>query len=1089
MEKRLSMLLASLFLCVGLAMAQVTVKGTIITADEGEPLPGASVKVLGTKTGTTTNANGEFTITVPDGNTRLEITHIGMLPRVVRARNGMQIALDTDNRLLDEVMVVAFGQQTKSSFTGSATVVGADELSKKIVANVQDALVGAVPGLQIRGASGTPGSDSGKMNIRGVSGIYTNQNSSPLVIVDGSPYPASLLNIPAEDIESVTVLKDAASAALYGARGATGVILVTTKKGNAEKPQVNVEMRWGANSRAVQDYETISDPGQFMEAYYSQFYNHAFYKLGYDATKANKYANDMMIDGTTGLKYNPYTLPDGESLIGMNGKLNPNAKLGRSYTTAEGETFYILPDDFEKEAFKKGFRQEYTVNVSGGSQSGSYYASLGYLNEDGIVAKANFERLTARLKTDYRVRKWLKVTANVGYVHSTTTANPNIGNLQGFATQIAPIYPLYVRTLDANGNPIIATDQYGHKHYDYGVPATNFKGIGTRPYGNTYNPISQNMYDDVMDWGHQFNGSFIADVDLTPWLKFNSTNNVNVGLTTTSDYTNPFYGAQSANNGQIVKSQVNTMRQNYIQTLTFYKDFNLHNVNVMLGHEWYKTQSRYLDAGARGGFSPDVQEINAFSDRYDSHSYTTGYNVEGYFANALYNYDEKYFANASFRRDATSRFYKENRWGNFWSAGVGWLINKEQFFQNLDASWVDQLKLKFSIGQQGNDAIGNWRYATLYSLSKGQNTMNPSFAMLGNPDITWETTTNYNLGLEWSLWKGRLTGGIDFYNKRVNDMLFWVSIPESFGTRGVYDNVGDIRNRGVELTLSGDIIRSKHIVWNVTGNLSHNATRILSLDEAKVEMNGGFAAGDGILGGQNMLTHWYEVGKPLYNAMIPEYAGVNEQGEPLYWVDKNLENSSSKTAVPGVNHDYTTTDYNKASYYEQGSVQPKVFGGFATTLRLWDFDLSATFDYQIGGKIYDFGYAQLMNPITSSANGETYHKDILKAWSPNNTDSNIPRFQYLDDLYVAGGTRSTRFLTKASYLNFQSFAVGYTVPSKLTRKAHINKLRVYVQGENLCFWSARKGLDPRYSFVDTPSAGYGVMSPYRTIMGGVQVSF
>jgi len=1088
MEKRLTAILACLFFVMGGAFAQIQVKGTIISSDDGEPLPGASVKVVGEKTGTVTDLNGQFTITVPNADSRLELTHIGMLRRVVKARNGMQIALDTDNTMLDEVMVVAFGQQTKSSFTGSAVVVDSEELSKKIASNVQDALVGSVPGLQIRGSSGTPGSDAGKMNIRGVPGIYTNENSSPLIIVDGSPYPASLLNIATEDIESVTILKDASSAALYGARGANGVILVTTKKGSADKPQINVDMKWGANSRALQDYETINDPAQFMETYYSQFYNHGFYKLGMSPADANAYANNIMINGAQGLHYNPYTVPDGETLIGMNGKLNPNARLGRSYDFG-GETYYIYPDNFEDEAFKTGFRHEYNVNVSGGSQKGSWFASLGYLNEDGIVDKANFERLTARVKTDYRVRDWLKVSANVSYTHSNTKANPNLSDLRAWATQIAPIYPLYVRVLDANGNPVIRTDEYGHKQYDYGVPASNFPGIGARPYGYTFNPISQNMYDDYSSQGNQINGTFAADIDITSWLRFTTTNNLNFGHTSSSDYTNPYYGAQAANNGQIIKEQISTFRQNYIQTLTFYKKFGLHDVNVMAGHEWYKTQSRVLSAGARGGFSPDVQEINAFSDRYDSNSYTTAYNVEGWFANALYNYDEKYFVNASFRRDATSRFYEKNRWGNFWSGGVAWLINKENFFKKLEAKWVDQLKIKFSVGQQGDDAIGNWRYATLYSLAKGKNTMTPSFYLLGNRDITWQTTTNYNLGIEWSLFNGRLTGGFDFYNKRIDNMLFWVSVPETFGTRGVYSNVGDIRNRGIEFTISGDIIRTKDVKWNVSANLSHNTTRILSLDDAKVEMYGGFAAGDGILGGQNMLTHWYEVGKPLYNALIPEYAGVNEQGEPLYWVDKNLEDASSKTAEPGKNHDYTTTDYNKASYYEQGSILPKVFGGFSTTLELYGFDLSATFDYQIGGKIYDFGYAQLMNPITSNSTGATYHVDILNSWTPNNATSDIPRFQYLDDLYVAGGTRSTRFLTNASYLNFQNIMLGYTLPKKITQKIKINKIRVYAQAQNVCFWSARKGLDPRYNFVDTPSGGAAVMSPLRTIMGGIQVSF
>ena len=623
--------LGSLFLCVGMAIAQTQVKGTIISADDGEPLPGASVKILGEKTGTMTNLDGEFTITVPSTDTRLEITHIGMLRRVVKARNGMRIALDTDESLLDEVMVVAFGQQTKSSFTGSAAVVGADELSKKITTNVKDALVGSVPGLQIHGSSGTPGSDGGHVTIRGLASMYADVD--PLVIVDGSPYSTSLLNIPSEDIESITVLKDAASAALYGARGAAGVILVTTKKGSAAAPQVNVDMKWGANTRAIQQYETITDPNQFVETYYQQLYNYAS-SNGMTAKAANQWANNRMFSGNQGLKYNPYTVPEGQNLIGVNGKLNPNATLGRSYD-ANGETYYILPDDYVAETFGAGFRQEYTVNVSGGSDRNSYYASAGYLNEDGIVAKANYERFTARLKADYRVRDWFKMGANVGYVHSTTTSNPNLSNLMSFASLIAPIYPLYVRVLDENGNPKIRTDENGHQQYDYGVAGTNFPGL-SRPYNQTYNPISQNMYDDVYSYGNQFNGTFTADVDITKWLRFNSTNNLNYTTSATSDYTNPFYGAQAANNGQIIKSQTQGFRQNYIQTLTFYKEINKHDINFMVGHEWYKVTTRYLGAGARGGFSPDIQEINAFSDRYDSNSYTTGYNVEGFFGNLMY---------------------------------------------------------------------------------------------------------------------------------------------------------------------------------------------------------------------------------------------------------------------------------------------------------------------------------------------------------------------------------------------------------------------------------------------------------------------
>ncbi len=1089
MEKRLTAILACLFFVMGGAFAQIQVKGTIISSDDGEPLPGASVKVVGEKTGTVTDLNGQFTITVPNAESRLELTHIGMLRRVVKARNGMQIALDTDNTMLDEVMVVAFGQQTKSSFTGSAVVLNSDDLNKKITTNIADALTGSVAGLQIRGGSGAPGAGQGSINIRGIASMFA--ETDPLIVVDGAPYSASLSNIPQEDIESVTVLKDAASAALYGARGAAGVILITTKQGKSEKAQINVDMKWGANSRAIQDYDTFTDAGEFYETYYKQFYNYAFYKNGLTPQAANAWANNAIINGNTGLGYNVYTVPDGEQLIGTNGKLNPNATLGRTYT-ANGEDYYLIPDNWTDAAYRNGFRQEYNVNINGGGSRGGYYASIGYLNEDGVIDHSGYERFTARVKADFQARKWLKLGTNIGYVHSNTKSNPNLDtslgatNMMYYTSRIAPVYPLFVRVKDANGNPIIRTDEYGNQQYDYGVAATNYPGL-TRRFSAPGNPIGANMYNKAESEYHQLSGTFTLDIDFTDWLRFNSTNNLNLGLSNASSYGNPFYGPSAGEDGTIAKSQSNTLRQNYIQTLTFHKLFGQHDVQVLAGHEWYKTRTKYIDASAKGGFSPDIPEINAFAIRDDSHSYTSTYNVEGWFANALYNFDERYFVSASYRRDASSNFHPDNRWGNFWSGGVAWLLNKESFFKKLNANWVDQIKLKFSVGQQGNDGIGAWNYTDLYTLQKSGTTMAPTFAQIGNRDISWETTTNINLGLEWSLWNGRLTGSFDFYNKRISGLLFWLNVPESMGSRGYYTNLGDMRNRGVELNLSGDIIRTKNVKWNVSLNLAHNVTNIITLPESKKEVNGGFSQSTGA----RVFQMWYEEGKSLYNAFMPEYAGVNEQGQALYWVgdENDMKVSADGTLVPDQDkpakaHATTTTDYNNASYYEQGSILPKVIGGFNTSLEVYGVDLSLSFDYQLGGKVYDTQYASLMSPVSSQATGANLHKDILNSWTPNNVTSDIPRFQYQDQYTTS---TSTRFLTNASYLNFQSFTVGYTFPKRWVEKIKLSKIRVYAQGQNLCFWSARKGLDPRYSF-DT-MASVNVYSPVRTIMGGVQVSF
>ncbi|MDO4164003.1 MAG: SusC/RagA family TonB-linked outer membrane protein [Bacteroides sp.] len=736
---------------------------------------------------------------------------------------------------------------------------------------------------------------------------------------------------------------------------------------------------------------------------------------------------------------------------------------------------YLINDDWTDAAYRTALRQEYNVNINGSNDRGSYYASIGYLNEEGVIVESGYERLTARLKADYKVRDWLKMGANVGFVNSSTDSNPNLStswnstNLMYYTSYIAPIYPIYVRVLDANGNPTIRTDENGNQQYDYGVSATNYPGL-TRPFLSTGNPLGSNHYNDVRSEGRQLNGTFNVDVNITDFLKFNATSTLNWGHTNYSDYQTSLYGPKVSVNGQIDKSQTDILRQNHVQTLTYFDTFGKHNVNVLLGHEYYDTKTTYLYAYGQGVFSEDVKEIAAAANKVSSNSYTSEYNVEGYFGSLQYNYDEKYFLSASYRRDASSRFAKENRWGNFWSVGAAWLINKENFF---DASWVDQLKLKFSIGQQGNDNIGNWAYTDLYELTAASDTqMSATFYRMGNPDITWETTTNLNVGLEFNLFKNRLNGSIDFYNKKTTDLLFWLSVPESVGTRGYYGNIGDIRNRGIELSLQGSVVRTKNIDWSITFNISHNSDEILKLPASKVS-NGGFLESN----------RWHKVGGHLYNYCLADYAGVDAQGQALYWVDEDL--GEGVTSYPGTKHSYTTTNVNNATKYEQGNSLPDVFGGFGTTLTAYGFDVSLTFDYQIGGQIYDSMYQNLMaNSATASDAGSTVHMDILKAWSPNNTSSNIPRYQY-GDQYTA--STSNRWLTNASYLNFQSFTVGYTIPQKLLSKYGINKLRVYASGENLCFWSARKGLDPRYSYTSTASTS--VYSPVRTIMGGIQLSF
>ena len=1074
MKKRLTLFLACLFLSIGMAMAQMPVKGVVTSSEDGQPIIGASVKVVGTSTGTITDTNGRFSLNVPNAGSRLEFSYIGMLSKTLTVKSDMNVVLDPENKSLDEVVVVAFGTQTKSAFTGSATFMNSKDLQKHVTTNVANALVGNVSGLQMRSSSGAPGAGAGAMNIRGISSLYA--GTDPLIIVDGAPYTASLSNIPQGDIESVSVLKDAASAALYGARGASGVIIVTTKKGKSREAVVNVDVKWGANTRAVQEYDVLDSPAAYYESYYTLFNNYAKNAGKKNDADANLWANQMMMKQLG--NYNVYTLPEGQNLIGMDGHVVPGAKLGRVFKGTDGLNYYLTPDNWTDMAYKSALRQDYNVSVSGSTDRSSFYVSAGYLNEDGIIEHSSYDRFSSRIKADYQAKKWLKLGANVAFVHSNQLSNPNMSadlgqvNLMYYTSMMAPIYPIYVRTLDKQGNPVIAVDKYGHQRFDYGSSGSN--GGLTRAF-MLGNPIGANQYNEYKRIGNQLNGNFFMDVNITDYLKFNMTNTVIWGQTQLSDYGSSFVLPKSSVGGELTKSVSNTLRTNFVQTLTFFKEFNKHDLNVMLGHEYYKEEVNFLEGTAKGNFSPDIKELAAFATKSNNTSYKTPYNVEGYFGNVQYNYDKKYYGSVSYRYDATSHFAKEHRWGSFWSLGGAWIMNKESFLS--DVKWLNVLKLKASVGQQGNDNIGNYAYTNLYRLSKASETaMSPKFWRIGNPEITWETTTNFNVGVEFDLWQSRLTGNIDFYSKKTTDLLFWLSVPESMGSRGYYGNVGDIRNSGVEANLTGAIIRTKDIDWTVSLNFAHNKGKILKLPASKVLDNGGFLES----------PYWYEEGGEMLNYMTYAYAGVDETGQALYWYDEDMSTLGKADATitnrPGKKYSGTTTDPNKANRYAHGSNAPDLFGGFSTNFRFGNFDLSLSFDYQLGGKVYDARYQTLMTPQASKAEGYNYHKDYIKAWSATNTTSNIPRWQYKDK-YAAQA--SDRWLTNASYLNFQSFTVGYTLPKNLV--PYISNIRIYAAGENLYFWSKRKGLDPRYAFDRNESVN--VYSPVRNISGGVQLTF
>lgn len=1065
MVRKIVLSLIAVFVFLAYATAQNRqISGTVSDAN-GHPVAGATVIVDGTSLGTTTNTAGEYTLSAPVNGT-LVVTFVGFEPQQlpIAGKTRINVTMKEDAQAIDDVIVVAFGTAKKEAFTGSAAVIKSDEIAKVQTSNVATALVGRVAGVQTSSTSGDLGKTP-SIRVRGFGSI--NAGKEPLWIVDGMPYEGNLNNLNTNDIESMTVLKDAASNALYGARGANGVIMVTTKKAKSGDAVVTIDAKWGVNSKALEEYDVITSPAQYYETHFKALYG--YYAQTNPAAKAYALASSgLTSNGTGGLGYNVYTVPEGQALIGTNGKLNPNATLGRKIIY-NGQEYWLTPDDWIDEAYQSAFRQEYNVNISGATERSSFYASLGYLDNTGIIKSSALERYTARLKADYQAKKWLKVGGNMSYAHfSNSNGNSNEGsasstaNIFAFSAQMPPIYPVYIR----DGSGRIMVDDNGYQMYDYGDKGN--AGL-TRPLLPGANGLQTSWLNKKKAEGNAFSGSGFVDISLYKGLKLTVNGSTNIDETRTTYLNNQYYGQFAEAGGTISKYHTRDIAYNLQQILNYNETFGKHNVGLMVGHEYYQKKYYYLSGTKSKLFSYDNEELGgAVVDGAGAHSYIDDYNSEGYFMRAQYDYAGRYFVSGSYRRDASSRFHPDHRWGNFWSVGAAWLLNQENWF---DAPWVNMLKLKASYGSQGNDNIGNYLYTDTYSIENNNGEIAVLFGQKGNPNITWETNTNLNIGTEFSFWNNRLSGSVDFFNRKTSDMLFAFSVPSSLGYSSYYANVGDMVNRGVEVELNADLIRTKNVLWSFNLNLTHvkNEVTYLAPEHKSTTVEGYKGYIDG--------SYFVGEGLPLYTYYLRSYAGVDpETGASLWYKDvKGDDGKITRTK---------TSDYTSATRYLHDSAIPSVYGGFSTSVSAYGVDFSISFNYQIGGKVYDSGYASFMSSPYGTTVGTNYHKDILKAWTPENKGSDIPRLQYGDQYTTSV---SDRFLTDASYLNISNINVGYTLPSKITQKFGVQKLRVYLACDNVVYWSKRQGLDPRYSF--TGATNFSNYSPIRTISGGVTVQF
>lgn len=1053
--------------------ANRTVQGIVISADDGEPLVGATVMGVGTTIGAATDLDGEFSISLPENVKHIKVSYVGMHTReLLITDEKMRIELNNSNQL-DEVIAVAYGTAKRSTYTGSASVVNAKDIADRLVSDVTSVLSGTVSGVQLRSTTGEPGTNPTVL-IRGVGSI--NADTNPLYVVDGIPFDGGINSISPQDVASVTVLKDAASAALYGARGANGVILVTTKKGQTGAAKVTLDARWGVNSRQIPNYETINSVNDYYSTYFQSLRNYAAVNGVTDAAKQVAYANEQL-GQPSGTKnpfgYQMWTIPAGEGLFLEDGTINPFATFG---SIDEANNIYLTNDNWQDGTFINGFRQEYNLSVSGGGDRFNYMVSASMLNDPGIIRESSYKRFTTRANVEYQAKNWLKIGTNVSYTNSDSN-KPYGQSEEGYSSNasymanfIAPIYPMYLRNADGS----YKTDPVsGRVLYDFGM-----KGLDNMPFSRTFmaggNPTGSLSYDVTQYLHDIFNGKWFAQIKPIDELTLTGTIGYWVDWTRYNHLGNNRYGQMAMYGGNV--SQQTTRNQSFnLQFLANYiKTFNeVHNVDVLLGYESYDLNMAGLWASGQTIFSNDNYTVSNTIDKWDLGGSIDKYATRGLFGRVNYDYDGKYFAGMSYRRDASSRFAPEHRWGNFWSLSAAWEMANEPFLE--DAYWLDMLKAKASFGQQGNDNVGNYYpYANQYTASgsNGVWSVGP-LAYKGNPDLTWETSNSFNAGFDFAMFNSRLLGTLEYFSRQTSDMLYYRPMASSLGYAQMPMNIGSMRNNGLELDLTYQVINHKDINWTVNGNLTYVRNKVLKLSP---ELNGTWINGSRI----------YREGKSMYQYYTVKYAGVDpENGDALYWA-RRTDGTEEKTSDYSLARNGDSSRGYVDNRAESGNMLPPVYGGFGSTVRAYGFDLSFNFGYQLGGKMVDAGYQALMFGASKANAGQAMHKDLLNAWTPENRNSNVPALSYAGNQSTYMSSISDRWITSSNYLSLNNVTVGYNLPANLVKQVGCSNVRVYFAGDNLALWSARKGLDPRQGYSRSTAGAYSAM---RVVSGGVKIDF
>ncbi len=1111
--KRFTLLLANVLLICSAALAQVTITGTVVSASDNEPIIGATVNVVGTQTGTATDIDGRFTLTVPSTNSQLKVSFIGMTPITVKAENGMVIEMHSNTQDLDEVVVVAYGTAKKSALTGAVSQVTAQQIEARPVTSVTSALEGTTTGLVVNSTYGQPGSDA-SIRIRGFASI--NGSNEPLYVIDGVPFGGNISDLNSADIESITVLKDATSAALYGNRAGNGVILINTKRGHNDKVRINASAMMGTYTRGIPEYDRMNARqwmNAMMQSYAREHYaagNSGDKTMSWDQAIAN--ANAGII--TDYLHYNIFDQPDNDLFNGIYLKNNAQIKSG-------------IADDLDwfKAAIRSGFRQDYTLSGDGGNQMANYYFSAGYTKEDGYTKESGFERITGRASVNLNPKKWFKTGMTLAGSHQLTNFHSDnedsYKNAFGYCRNIAPIYPIHLHDM-ATGDYMV--DENGNLIYDSG-------DVNGRTQYSGRHYLWETELDMDKTYRNVLNGQAYMTFVLPYGFDLTVKGDLNVRNTENREYNNAIIGDGQGNNARTKRTIYRYKNYTLQQLLNWKQTYgNRHAFEVLLGHENYYYKYNYLYGfKANETLAGHVDMIN-FSDIQNLYDYENNDRRESYLGRLIYGLDDKYIFEGTFRRDGSSRFHKDHRWGNFYSIGGTWVMSREDFINKYD--WINNLKFRVAYGEVANDrAADYYSYMALYDITVNGGMGALVKSQLTNELLSWESVRNLSIGLEGRLFN-RLNFGLDYFIKGSKDLIFNLNQPLSAGATStssavsqVQVNLGNMVNRGIEFSADADIIQTKDLRFNMGLNLTFIKNKITKMPDIynvggeKDEYTAGLQSGQ----------YNYRKGHSMYSFYTYTYKGIDDMtGKALYTFNDHdyyvpgmtTGSTEGLEAIPegeyvvidGVPYVYKPATYGKREWH--GSAMPKLYGSFNPTIDYKNFTLSGIFSFQLGGKCIDWTYqsltsmggspsaihADMENAWIKDLNGTavTYTDDQIKGMTVTDAEGNsyvnypgsrldpngTPAVYSADNSY--NSATSDRYITSSNYFIIKNIGLTYRLPRFILDKIGFTYISLNATVENLYTKSARKGMNPQQSF-----SGYvgDIMVTPRVFSFGVKIGF